>query len=84
MSSEAVSDGRAEEPVKIDRTYGPDRWRYRCPNGHTTWDRTNNHIWCGACRGAAEQGRDVDPEHYHVVDEKTGDRIHWGDVELVS
>jgi len=26
-----------------------DRWRFQCPNGHTTWEPTNHHFWCASC-----------------------------------
>jgi hypothetical protein len=55
-----------DEPVATveieDRT---DRWRFRCPNGHTTWEPTNHHFWCRTCArmdssdGVFEQLRDV-------------------------
>ncbi|WP_231183518.1 hypothetical protein [Haladaptatus sp. DYF46] len=47
------------------------KWRYRCPNGHTTWEPTNNHLWCRAC---ARQ-LDVDPEFWELYDSKTHEAI---------
>jgi len=67
--------------VTIDRT-GPDRYRYVCPNGHTNWDRTNNHIWCPECRRQAEHGADVEPEHWEIHDKKTGETIPWSAIQL--
>lgn len=72
----AVAD--APERVVVDRADEPYRWR--CPNGHTSWDRTNNHIWCHSCRRAAENGADVAAEHYAIVDEKTGEEVPWSAV----
>lgn len=85
-TTELVTDGsaRADAPerVTIDRRTDADRWRYRCPRGHTDWDRTNNHIWCRGCRRQAEAGEDVDPEWYELVDERTGETIPWSAVEV--
>ncbi|UIO98920.1 hypothetical protein Hbl1158_10275 [Halobaculum sp. CBA1158] len=67
------------EGVTISRR-PPEKYRWRCPGGHVVWDRTNNHIWCPACRREAEQGRDIDPEHYHIVDDVTGREIAWEDI----
>lgn len=70
--------------VQIDRRKAFVRYRYTCPEGHVNWDQTNNHIWCPTCRQQLENGHDVDPEHYHIVDQKTGLDIDWADVELVG
>lgn len=77
----SVEDARR---VRIDRSETLDRWRYVCPNGHRGWSPTNRHIWCRDCRRASEQGADVDPEHWHVIDKRTGEEIHWSRVELVE
>lgn len=78
--------GRVEElaTVEIDRRDETERWRYVCPNGHTDWDRTNNHIWCRSCRHQHEHGADMDPEHWHLVDRRTDDEIPWRAVEIVG
>lgn len=71
-------------PVRIDRSDFVQRHRYRCPNGHSSWEPTNSHIWCPTCRRQWEhRDRDVDAEHYHVVDDVTGEEIHWSRVVLV-
>jgi hypothetical protein len=31
-----------------------------------------------------EHGRDVDPEHYALIDQKTGEEVPWTRVELVE
>jgi hypothetical protein len=74
----------APDPVVIDRTKDVDRMRFVCPNGHTTWDRTNNHVWCRMCRRACEHGEDVDPEHYELLDKATGETIPWSAVRLAA
>jgi len=70
--------------VRIDRAADEDRWRFTCPNGHTDWDRTNSHIWCRSCCHAAEHGADVHPEHYELLDKKSGELVPWSAVELVE
>jgi hypothetical protein len=65
---------RVNTPVEIDRDEEPYRWL--CPNGHISWDRTNNHLWCPSCRRALESDARLDAEraeHHHIVDAK-GDR----------
>ena len=81
MVSQIKTDGSAladAERVVITLSSERDRWRYRCPNGHTSWDRTNNHIWCHACSKLAG----ADPEHFELTDEKTGDTIPWSAIEV--
>lgn len=78
----AAADARAI--VEIDRSKTSHRWRYRCPNGHVDWDRTNSHVWCRGCLRAAEAGDDVDPEHYHIIDQRTGEEIPWSSVRVVT
>ena len=72
----------AHETVRIDRSTPTERYRYVCPNGHTDWDKTNNHIWCRSCRQQAENGDDVHPEHWEIVDKKTDEEIPWSAVEI--
>jgi len=83
-----LTDGSAaadSKPIiQIDRSNPVDRYRYTCPEGDVDWSPTNNHLWCATCRRKYEHGRDVDPEHYYVVDQKTGEEIPWTRVELVA
>lgn len=72
-------------PVEIDRDEEPYRWR--CPNGHTSWDRTNNHIWCPSCRRALEGDARLEherAEHYHIVDARTDQEIPYEVVEFAG
>jgi hypothetical protein len=71
------------EPVEIDRS-GPERYRFVCPNGHPQWDRTNNHIWCPGCRRQAENGADVNPEHWEVYDKNTDETIPWSRITIIA
>lgn len=72
----------APKRVVIDRSNATDRWRYTCPNGHVNWARTNSHIWCRGCSQANRHDNDVDPEHYEIHDNKTGEIIPWSAVVL--
>lgn len=82
-----LTDGSAQADVhrvRIDRDDDVERLQYRCPNGHVNWSRTNSHIWCQSCARQSEHDSDVDPEHWHIVDEKTGEEIAWSAVEVVN
>lgn len=83
LATDGSSALDARQRVEIDRDDDLDRMRYRCPNGHTSWSPTNNHIWCKSCSDAAQHGADVDAEHYAVHDAKTGEEIPWSAVEFV-
>lgn len=84
--SKLYADGSAvadrHETVRVDRDEEP--WRWRCPNGHTSWDRTNNHVWCPECRRANEAGADVHPEHYEIVDARNDRTIPYSAVEFAG
>lgn len=80
----ATTDATTQARVEIDRSIAAERWRYRCPNGHTDWYPTNNHAWCKGCRRQVEAGDDVDPEHYEILDAKTGQAIPWEAVVLID
>lgn len=68
--------------VVIDLGDDADRWRYTCPRGHRNWDRTNNHVWCQTCRRQYEAGEGCDPEHYELLDQKTGELVPWRRVRV--
>lgn len=72
-----------DEPIVIDRSKDADRWRYVCPNGHTSWDLTNSHLWCVTCAQAAEHDDEINPEHYELLDKSENKLIPWESVELV-
>ena len=75
---------KPDEPVVIDRRQDAHRWRYTCPNGHTSWDRTNSHLWCPACARAAAHDDDVDPEHYELLDKSAEKLIPRDCVQVIS
>lgn len=73
----------AHEQVTIDRDDPAHRYRYVCPNGHVDWEETNSHIWCRGCRRRYEAGDGAaDPEHWEILDKKTGETIPWSAVAL--
>jgi hypothetical protein len=60
-----------------------DRWRYRCPHGHTHWFPQNESIFCRSCRRSL--GLSIEESHYDaLVDEATGDRIPREQIELLG
>jgi hypothetical protein len=78
-----ATDGSAEADVhrvRIDQDDELDRMRYRCPNNHTRWVPTNNHLYCHSCADLADAGEG--PEYYELLDVKTSERIAWGRVVL--
>ena len=83
--SVTLADGSSPEDsppsVEIDLDDPADRYRYVCPYGHTSWSRTNSHIHCYSC---ARHHDDVDPEHWHVLDKRTGDEIPWSAVRIID
>jgi hypothetical protein len=64
--------------VRIEDEY--DRWRFVCPNGHRSWEPTNNHFWCHACARTAE----VDGVFHELHDKQTGDLVARDRIELVT
>lgn len=57
-----------------------DRWRFMCPNGHRSWEPTNNHFWCQQC--ARSYDDDVEPEFDVLHDLKTEEEIHRDELVL--
>jgi len=84
-TTKLLSDGSSWQDatrLRVDRRDEPLRWR--CPNGHVDWDKTNSHIWCSSCRRQGTHGEDVRAEHYEIVDAKTDETIPWSAVKLVE
>ena len=79
-----VAVAESDDILVIDRSSPPEKWRYTCPNGHTDWDRTNQHIWCRTCRQQYESGESTDPEHWSIIDQKTGREIDWENVRVIE
>lgn len=59
-----------------------ERWRYRCPAGHTQWAAINGGFHCSAC--AEYWDSDVDPSFKELHDNKTGETIPREDIEFVA
>jgi len=55
-----------------------DRWRYLCPNGHRSWEPTNDHFWCASC--ARRHG--VDGEFETLHDSQEDRRLDRDEVTL--
>lgn len=90
MSTILAADGSAKTDahptVTVDLSNELERWRYTCPRGHFggSWSPTNSHIYCNGCRRQMDAGEDVSPEHYELVDTKTGERIPYSAFEFVT
>jgi len=69
----------ATQPRVIDLDDAIDRRRYRCPKGHTRWEPTNNHFYCGSCGR-----RGLDAAFTHLIDHKTREEIPRSEVKLTS
>lgn len=80
----ALEDTR--EPIEINRGNTSEKWRFRCPNGHTDWYPTNSHVWCKGCRRQLENGdpRIDDAEHWELFDTLTDETIPFSSVALVD
>lgn len=78
-SGAVVTDGSSvedvESRVRIDRDDELDRQRWRCPNNHTRWTPTNNHVYCHSCAQFADPGKG--PEYYKLLDAKSGETVEW-------
>lgn len=59
-----------------------DRWQWRCPEGHTQWEPTNDHWWCQQC--ASSWREDVDPVFYELRNVKTGENAERHEVTLMT
>jgi len=64
--------------ITLDDT--ADRWRYRCPAGHTNWEPTNQHFWCEACSRSLDD--EHDPVFYELRDQRSGELLKREDVRL--
>lgn len=66
--------------ITIDTEDPVQRWRFRCPQGHTQWEPTNFHWWCAEC---ARNHQQIDPEFTKLVDKKTG-KVYARDEVLIE
>lgn len=70
----------ADVRLTIDTEDARQRWRYRCPKGHTTWEPTNRHWWCRECSRSHDP--DAEPEFEELVDKKTGEVFQRDEVRV--
>lgn len=66
--------------IKLEKR--ADRWRWVCPNGHRSWEPTNEHFWCATC--ARTHGADVEPSFEELRDQKTDKLLDRDEVELLT
>jgi hypothetical protein len=67
--------------LELDTDDPIQRWRYRCPRGHTAFEPTNHHWYCAEC---ARSHDDVDPEFTELVDKRTGAVYERDDVRVIG
>lgn len=65
----------------IDTDVALERWRYICPNGHTSWEATLNQFWCHKC---ARNVSKSDGTFEYVTDRKTGDTLRRSEIKLTG
>lgn len=53
-----------------------DRWRFRCPHGHTAWEMNRRTFWCSECfkridghSGQLDRIRDLKTDEWLTADE---------------
>lgn len=76
-----MSQYRTQSRLQLDTDDPVQRWRYRCPRGHTAYEPSNHHWYCSEC---ARSHNDVDPEFTELVDKRTGDVYERDDVKVVG
>lgn len=62
-----------------------EKWRYVCPTPreHTNWFPINGHFRCKGCAELRNAGAsEVEPEHDHVRDQRTGELIPREEITL--
>lgn len=73
-----------EIPIIIDRQCAADRWRYRCPRGHTSWEPMPHAVFCKSCSKQSARANGIGAVYHHLIDEKTGDAVPYSYVELIE
>lgn len=68
------------DPTTIEIEDSHDRWRFRCPNGHTTWEPTNYHFWCQKCA----QRPGVDATFQRLYDQREDREVEREEIRLVD
>ena len=67
--------------VEIDLDEETDRWQWRCPAGHRSWEPTNYHFWCAQC--ARRTDPKAEPEFQELRNVRTEETVPRDEVELV-
>jgi hypothetical protein len=80
LRADGSSSADTQDIIIVNRDDDADRWRYRCPNGHATFEPTNSHIWCKQCAEMDDAGEG--PEYWEVRDMRTNERIPWSRIEF--
>lgn len=68
------------EKITITLDDETDRWRWVCPNGHRSWEPTNNHFWCAKCA----RYWDTDPTFDQLLDKVTGEIVPRDEIRLLT
>lgn len=68
--------------VEIDAYDDADRWQWVCPQGHRSWEATNNHFWCKQCADQQQQGADVEPEFSELVNQSTRETFQRDEITI--
>lgn len=90
MTPILAADGSASSDTRpsftVDLSKASERWRWRCPNGHRgkAWSPTNSHVYCYSCKRQMDAGNDISPEHYELVDDKTGETVPFASLEFIG
>jgi 5-methylcytosine-specific restriction endonuclease McrA len=66
------------EVIRLDEEV--DRWQWVCPNGHRSWEPTNDHFWCQKCA----QLKDVDGVFHRLRNKRTDDLYERDEVRLIT
>jgi hypothetical protein len=69
-------------PVDIDLDDEVDRWKWRCPAGHTSWEATNEHFWCRNCARSLDE--DVAAEFDELRNAATGETVGRDEIRLFT
>lgn len=51
--------------------------RWRCPQGHASWERINGSIWCHACSKGLEHNPDETAQYDQVLDLDSGKLVDY-------
>jgi len=85
MMADGSALADAHPTVTIDRQREPYRWL--CPNGHSSWDRTNSHLWCPECRRSLEADSAMvikQAEHWMLYDKKQDKTVPYSAVQFAE